>query len=120
MKQAGKIVNTARICEDSKPCLNNLPSAEPVVATADIDGSPSRIRELESEARHLKALLTEVECKKEVDWREKVAQAELRRAEAEEALSNYGLCSLTDPEQPYLVNVNRVRTSILHCNVHYC
>ena len=59
-------------------------------------------------------------CKKEVDWREKVTQAELRRAEAEEALSNYGLCSVTDPEQPYLVNVNRVRISILHCNVHYC
>jgi hypothetical protein len=55
----------------------------------------------------LKTLLTEVECRKDAAWKEKVAQAELRRAEAEEALSKYGLSTVPDPTQPYLVNVNR-------------
>lgn len=75
-----------------------------------MDQSPSRVRELENEARYLKTLLTEVESKKDSAWKEKVAQAELRRAEAEEALANLGLSTVSDPQQPYLVNVNQVHT----------
>lgn len=81
------------------------------MTTHNVDHSPSRVRELENEARYLKTLLTEVEYKKDAVWKEKVAQAELRRAEAEEALANLGLSSVPHSQQPYLVNVNQVHTS---------
>ena len=85
----------------------------------NIDHSPSRVRELEGESRYLKTLLKEVEGRKDTAWKEKVAQAELRRAEAEEALANYGLSRVLDPQQPYLVNVNRVHTSYLTYYIFY-
>uniref|UniRef100_A0A0P6DD56 Kinesin protein KIF14 n=1 Tax=Daphnia magna TaxID=35525 RepID=A0A0P6DD56_9CRUS len=104
---ASKIVNAPRICETPKACSNNPSLAETAVATSHVEDSPSRIKELEITVRHLNDLLAEVENKKDSEWKEKIAQAELKRIEAEQALCNHGLSSYIDPQQPYLVNINR-------------
>ncbi len=79
-----------------------------------MDQSPSRVRQLESDVRRLKILLTEVECKYDATWKEKVA--EFRRAEAEEALANLSLSTMSDPQRPFLVNINHKLTS--HLKLH--
>lgn len=113
-KQASKIVNAPRICETPKACSNNPSLAETAVATSHVEDSPSRIKELEITVRHLNDLLAEVENKKDSEWKEKIAQAELKRIEAEQALCNHGLSSYIDPQQPYLVNINRVLYKFLY------
>ncbi|XP_057381549.1 kinesin-like protein KIF14 isoform X2 [Daphnia carinata] len=104
---ASKIVNAPTICETPKACSNKPSLAETVGATSHVENSPARIKELESTVRHLSDLLAEVENKKDSEWKEKMAQAELKRIEAEQALSNHGLSSYIDPQQPYLININR-------------
>ena len=124
-KQARKIINTARICEDAntrhirhlreqiKLLENRLLGAnvqpDAIVATQASESS-SRVGQLESEIFSLKTRLKEVESQKDVSWQDKVTQAEIKRAEAEEALANYGLSNNErDPFQPCLVNVNQVK-----------
>ena len=80
-----------------------------IVATQASESS-SRVGQLESEIFSLKTRLKEVESQKDVSWQDKVTQAEIKRAEAEEALANYGLSNNErDPFQPCLVNVNQVK-----------
>ena len=124
-QKARKIINTARICEDAntrhirhlreqiKLLENRLLGAnvqpDAIVATQASESS-SRVGQLESEIFSLKTRLKEVESQKDVSWQDKVTQAEIKRAEAEEALANYGLSNNErDPFQPCLVNVNQVK-----------
>lgn len=124
--QARKIINTARICEDPntrhirhlreqiKLMENrlqeaNLPATSTGLAGSNAPESSLRVQELEAEIHNLKTRLTEVQCQKDVSWQERVTQAEIRRAEAEEALANYAISSVRDPHQPCLVNVNQVK-----------
>lgn len=88
----------------------NLPlTPEQTVAGSHFQESSTRVLELETEIQSLKTRLGEIENLKDVSWQERVTQAEKRRTEAEIALANSGLSSITDPQQPCLVNVNKVR-----------
>ena len=124
--QARTIVNTARISEDPNiRLIRNLRqqiemlqqrsqetdvrvSVEAVVSGGCSNGdSNQRVNDLETEIRKLRERLAEVQHQKETSWKEKVADAERKRHEAEEILSKYGLSSEIDPNEPCLVNVNQ-------------
>lgn len=127
--QARKIVNTARICEDPntrhirqlreqiRVMENRLLEANvrpDTIVASHFSEPSSRVQQLETEIHSLKTRLKEIESLKDVSWQEKVTQAEIKRAEAEEALANYGLSNTErDPQQPCLVNVNQVNITKL-------
>lgn len=81
---------------------------QPTEKTDERPDELCRVQQLENEIRCLKFRLIEMQNEKDLSWQEKVTQAEIKRAEAEEALSNYGLSSVRDTQQPCLVNVNQV------------
>jgi TolA-binding protein len=87
---------------------NARSSDETTVAGRCTNESSSRVQQLETEIRCLRSRLADVECQKDISWQEKVTQAELKRAEAEKALANFGISSVKDPKEPCLVNVNQV------------
>lgn len=94
----------------------NEANARPDTAIADghSSESSSRVQQLETEIQCLKSRLAGVESQKDVSWQQKVAQAESRRAEAEEALANCGVSTIKDPKEPCLVNVNQVNAKSPH------
>ena len=122
-------MNTARICEDPNARLvRNLRqqieileqrvqgtgdvrvSVEAVVSGSHAVGfsQQQRVTELEDEIERLKRRLSDTIRSNDTSWKEKVAEAEKKRIEAEQALSNYGLSNCMDQFQACLVNVNQV------------
>ena len=133
-QQARTIVNTARISEDPNARLvqhlreqiraleeqmlnqngNVRDSVESLVSGSHQSNGPesssSRVQELESELQKLKDQLAEALRLNDVSWRNKLVEAETKRARAEQVLADYGLSNSKDPHQPCLVNVNQVFT----------
>lgn len=133
-QQARTIINTARICEDPNARLvrllrEQIKSLEEQLQKRGLretdelkasdlnqitgDRATQRVEQLENELCCLRSRLAEVFRQNDASWHDKLADAEIKRARAEEILANYGLSDTKNPQQPCLINVNQVR--ILFC-----